>query len=72
MIHCASKLLLGSQHHPAFISKQSLNDNKKHVKETCPVILTHTLQHLIAYRLLKRIPHNYAPLSQRAEISMYT
>ncbi len=38
MIHCVSKLLLGSQHHPAFTSKQSLIDNKKHAKPTGPLL----------------------------------
>lgn len=39
MIHCVSKSLLGSQHHPAFIGKQSMIDNKKHAARTCS--LTH-------------------------------
>lgn len=53
MIHCVSKLLLGSQHHPAFISKQSLIDTKKHVKQTCPLSLTHTSSTSQCMALLK-------------------
>lgn len=53
MIHCVSKLLLGSQHHPAFISKQSLIDTKKHVKQTCPLSLTQTSSASQCMALLK-------------------
>lgn len=59
MIHCVTKLLLGSQHHPAFISKQSLIDNKKHVKQTGPLLW-----------LTPRAPHSTRP-SRKKSTQLY-